>query len=86
MAGLNTMLIPDAQLWHDDMWHPIVKNEHGVVLWAEAGQYEEFKAAMVVAQAQVGVMAWQVRHQLRLPFESVCNVPGLFDDLLEAVL
>jgi hypothetical protein len=68
MASLNTMLIPDAQLWHDDMWHPVVKDQDGLVRWSESGQYATFDLALGAAQTQVQVMAWHVRHQLRLPF------------------
>lgn len=85
MAGLNTMLIPDAQLWHDDLWHPVVKNQDGLVLWSSGGGCEDFEVALSHAQVEVGVMCWQLRHQLRLPFEAKVSVPGLFDDLTEAV-
>lgn len=68
MAGLNTMLIPDAGLWHDDLWHPLVKDQNGTVRWSENGGHEDFHSALAVAQVQVQVIAYQLRHQLQLPF------------------
>lgn len=68
MAGLNTMLIPDAQLWHDDRWHPVVKDQDGVVLWSEGGYgCDEFRDALALAQVEVGILAYRMRHQLELP-------------------
>jgi len=68
MACVNTMLIPDAQLWNDDKWHPVVKDQNGMVRWSDGGGHEEYKSALGVAQVQVQVIAYQLRHQLQLPF------------------
>lgn len=69
MSMLNMMLIPDAQLWHDDLWHPVVKDQNGRVVWSEGGGCEEFKVALSKAQVEVGTIAWRYRHQLSLPLE-----------------